>query len=305
MSSKLRHFLAHGLEIKPPYALRLGGESIGDEGLIALSRSPSLQRVRHLYLSTNGLTPKGAKALADSSFTTSLQSIKLAGNFLGDEGVEALALSPNLGALRELSLADNGISPQGVRALSHSPVVSGLQKLSLSTNFRLGDEGALALAGSTGLASLQDLRLACTFVSDKGARALVSSPYLRSLQSLDMTTNHCDPGQRLDDWRKRKAIQSEPETFWKDGSDPVWRLFAYSRLLPEVQKAEHPTFLDFASTFLASPEGLAWSWCQRHILGWSGPSLQAACERFPAWDTLQERRAQESRRRSALEEALF
>ncbi len=82
--------------------LYLGGNSLGDAGVEALTRAPWLISLIYLDLSDNGLSDRGARALAASPYLINLQTLHLERNYLSPDGVAALTRSPYLCRLNRL-----------------------------------------------------------------------------------------------------------------------------------------------------------------------------------------------------------
>ncbi len=76
--------------------LRLGWNSLGNEGVEALARAPWLASVIELDLSDNGLSDCAARALAASPFLGNVRVLRLVRNYFSADGVAALTNSPNL-----------------------------------------------------------------------------------------------------------------------------------------------------------------------------------------------------------------
>lgn len=150
-----------------PYAwlLDLTNKRIGDDGLQAVARLPSLINRETLILS---------------------------GNDIGDEGVKALADSANVVNLTKLVLWDNRITDEGVRAITTSPNFANLTTLDLGRN-NIGDEGAVALAESAYMRNLSALILVSNHITDEGAFALARSPHLEQLAELKPLNNNISP----------------------------------------------------------------------------------------------------------------
>jgi uncharacterized protein (TIGR02996 family) len=104
-------------------------------------------------------------ALAACPFLARLASLKVGGfsGRIGDDGIRTLVASPHLAGLSFLDLSDNDQSAEGMRAIAESPHLASLTALDLSLDLyahkSAGDEGAIALAGSSFLANLRELWL--------------------------------------------------------------------------------------------------------------------------------------------------
>src|SRR5262249_51329891 len=85
--------------------LRLGQNSIGDEGVEAIGDSPWLANLETLVLHGNLIGNAGAVALATSRSLNQMQALDLSDNPIGDAGAEALAASIGFPHLKRLDLA--------------------------------------------------------------------------------------------------------------------------------------------------------------------------------------------------------
>jgi uncharacterized protein (TIGR02996 family) len=152
-------------------ALGLWLNHIGDDGLIALSRSPYLRRLTSLVLSWNDIGNAGLESLAASANYSLLTDLDLGSNLIGSKGVTGLATSPFVSRLKSLDLSDNGIGDDGVEAMAASPSFGKLVKLNLARN-RVGSAGGRALANSPHLGRLKSLDLSGNTIGNKVRQAL-------------------------------------------------------------------------------------------------------------------------------------
>lgn len=109
--------------------LRLFGNSIGDDGLIALSmafseRSMLCRNLQNLWLQNNFIADRGLCFMVDTLFNggmVNLRRLLLADNCISHGGGEALALALGRGALaklRKLSLGGNALGEDSINHLS-------------------------------------------------------------------------------------------------------------------------------------------------------------------------------------------
>jgi Ran GTPase-activating protein (RanGAP) involved in mRNA processing and transport len=96
-------------------ALRLGSNSLGNEGARALASSPHLHQLGSLDLRYNDIEAGGIEALAASPSLLQLVRLNVTGNHIGDAG--ALALARGFPNLRSLEAYWNSIEDEGRRAL--------------------------------------------------------------------------------------------------------------------------------------------------------------------------------------------
>jgi hypothetical protein len=144
-----------------PVKLNLTNNNLGDDGVSELHGS-SWDRLTHLDLIGNGISPVGVRSLVSWRGIRRLRYLGLGGNPLGPEGVRTLASTSDLPALRDLDL----------------------------TNVHAGDAGAVTLAECAALGELRGLRLGQNSITDAGARALANSPYLANLRFLGLWGNN-------------------------------------------------------------------------------------------------------------------
>jgi hypothetical protein len=111
--------------------------------------------------------------------------------YFGSAVLEAMSVSPNVRDLETLSMTGHEIGPLCGKLLAASPF-QRLRRLSISGE-NLGDEGAIALAGSPAFASLVELRLWSCGIGTAGALALARSPHLGNLEELYLSGNDVGP----------------------------------------------------------------------------------------------------------------
>jgi uncharacterized protein (TIGR02996 family) len=168
--------------------LQVMGEDLGAPLARALARSPHLTDLRELHLAFNRLRTAGVRALVGSPHLANLEVLGLEINVLGPGAVAALCDSPNLPRLRKLALDYNELGEAGARTLARWPGLGGLTLLGL--NFTLiGDEGAAALARSGHLANLSFLALDACRIQAAGAVTLASCAGLSNLRRLSLRHN--------------------------------------------------------------------------------------------------------------------
>lgn len=141
-------------------------------------RIPTL--LQELDLSYNGISDKGAKDLADAlTVNTKLRKLSLRGNVIGEVGAKALV---------EAFVGHSyGYNSRGII----------LPTLDLGENHDIGNDGALAIAGTlkTNI-KLEDLGLSHCIIGDVGAKAL-----RRSIQG-EYRAAKCE-SQREQNYRSR------------------------------------------------------------------------------------------------------
>jgi Leucine Rich repeat len=156
--------------------LDLRGNSIGDEGVVALARSlKKKSALTELHLNENDISSTGAASLASVfKHGSPLKELHLSFNDIDDGGASALsdALRENT-SLRVLKLNGNRIGYRGASAMSRLlQGVTGLTELDLNGN-TVGDTGCIEVAKALKAnMTLKRLDLGCNAIGDKGACAL-------------------------------------------------------------------------------------------------------------------------------------
>ena len=89
----------------------------GDAGVVTLTGSPYLSRLRVLRLEYLELGNRAARALARCPRLGGLRELYLRGSDIGDAGVEALADSPHLTSLALIDLQDNPVGRFAINKL--------------------------------------------------------------------------------------------------------------------------------------------------------------------------------------------
>lgn len=189
--------------------LRLYEENIGDEGAFALARSPYLNRLIELRLSS-GVTDRGVLALASSQNLLGVRALGLHRNRVSAEGIASLlslaslqalhlgrnsletpsikVLSQSTLLLQKLDLDYTNLTGEKLRTLCESDCLRGIQELNLSNN-PIGREGCEALASCPHLGQLENLFLHSCGLDDDDVEALLSSSHLRALRNLALSQN--------------------------------------------------------------------------------------------------------------------
>ena len=179
----------------------LDGCELTDAHVKLLAASPYLGRVAELDLSRGGLGSldkavnrlgdAAAVAVADAKNLPSLTALHLRGPYrnLTAAGVRAVVESPRRKGLTTLDVCGGPGGP-GFADLFRSPKfrLTGLKELYVGDR-RLGDAGAITLAGCPKLAGLTSLWLDENDVGDEGALAVLQSPHLRGLREIRFWRN--------------------------------------------------------------------------------------------------------------------
>jgi Leucine-rich repeat (LRR) protein len=199
-------------ELQRVSRFRLYDEQLGDEGAMAFARSPYLQNVTELMLSTD-IKERGVVALASSPNLARVTALDLQRNQLDEAALRALVGSPYLRGLRALHLGRNALDLDAVGALSRhsfsltrldldrtsltgealstlcaSGALRGVTELNLSNN-AIGAEGCRALASCEGLSSLEVLFLHSCQLRDEDVEILLRGPHWKHLRNLALSQN--------------------------------------------------------------------------------------------------------------------
>ncbi len=172
--------LADGLATEGLRTLDLSMNNLAAEGARALSQLPALTGVESLYLARNGLG--GSEQLELPEALDEVRALHLESNWIEDEAFAAWWERAQLPNLDVLYLWENFIGPKSVTAIARLAPPS-LRALVLTGN-PVGDEGALALANSEALGSLETLNLSGCKIGVEASRAILESLHLPSLSSL-------------------------------------------------------------------------------------------------------------------------
>lgn len=135
--------------------------SLGDAGVIALTRNPNLQ---FLAFNDDAITDAGAIALASLS---KLQYLSINNASITDDGAIALAGLPDLVSLQ---LDGNIIGPKGAAAFATTP---RLMTITISHNY-IGDDGITALAKNP---SVYEFIAEANHITDKGCANIASTTH--------------------------------------------------------------------------------------------------------------------------------
>jgi len=165
-----------------PFLRHLYINPLSDQGLSWLLDRSLLNSVRHLWLSSAGLTGTGFLALLRSPLSQSLVSLILSSNHLGS--LDGLPSSIDLPQLRSLELNHCHLGDQGAVRLLQALRAPNLRKLSLYQN-ELSNEAVQALTCNPTLHNLEELSMSYhSGIDDEGARLFRESPCLDRLDRL-------------------------------------------------------------------------------------------------------------------------
>jgi Ran GTPase-activating protein (RanGAP) involved in mRNA processing and transport len=150
----------------------------------SIAQNAALANLRTLKM-TGPMSAAGARALASSPHLAHLTELSLQENTMGHRGALALANSPHLKNLKELHLALCQLGPRSVELLAASANMARLEKLDLHA--RIGARGARALADSTHLKHLKELRLAGPEAGEELAALWEGLPAMEALELFEVT----------------------------------------------------------------------------------------------------------------------
>jgi uncharacterized protein (TIGR02996 family) len=156
--------------------------SANSPALPTLMAVPGLARLRRLQLD---FPIRGSGNLADA-LRRARQGRDI--SRLGHEGARLVSSSPAWAGLRELVMRHGVVDVGLIALLATSGHRAQLAVLDLTGN-PIGDQGAEAMAGATGLAGLERLILSFCGIGDAGARALLESIAFPGLRMLDLSDN--------------------------------------------------------------------------------------------------------------------
>jgi uncharacterized protein (TIGR02996 family) len=124
---------------------------------------------------------------------TPLTRVKFTNSFVVDKDAgrrttRPVFASPLLARLEAIDLEQCGLTAIDIEDFARCPALPRLRELVLAWN-RIGNEGAIALAGMPQLTGLESLDLVGNGIGDAGARAIAQSPHLGGLKELRITRN--------------------------------------------------------------------------------------------------------------------
>jgi uncharacterized protein (TIGR02996 family) len=195
-------------------SLTLSGNSVGDDGLRALLRSPRVTALKKLILRSNELDGRSIAQFADARAGLKLDILDVGDNVLEELGPAYLATAPCLRELKVLKLDRCEIPRSAARSFVRAPFLASLRHLDLDSNGfgpgwlrelldrgmpelhtlkvadnALGEEGVSLLAESPASDILVDLNLGQNGLGDAAAEVLVGSDYLQNLLVLSLDGN--------------------------------------------------------------------------------------------------------------------
>ena len=83
------------------------GNNLGDRNVSYIFNSDRLCHIRHLDLSSNGITKDGATMIAESTMLTRLEILDLQNNRIGNDGFFEMVKSQNYPKLVDLRISKN------------------------------------------------------------------------------------------------------------------------------------------------------------------------------------------------------
>jgi uncharacterized protein (TIGR02996 family) len=104
--------------------LDLTGNTLGEDGLAALTEGDGLGKLRELCLQQTALDDAAIVRLARSPFLSRVRVLSLRSNKIGDAGAKALAETPYGAGLLQLNLNNNAVGASGKKALDASKALS-------------------------------------------------------------------------------------------------------------------------------------------------------------------------------------
>lgn len=187
---------------------RLGNNSIGDEGAIALGvalKESSVSKLQVLDLSGNQISVDSAEAIAAFSTTRKVRTSSPEPNFTTPTTAPvyiALQLNLSKNRLCNLFYDDDFVlrgtfDARGINAITDALRVGSITFLSLSEN-RLGDEGATLLVRALRSPEIKllSLDLSKNNIGAVGAKELAGYLAVTSLTDVDLSLNNLADGRR-------------------------------------------------------------------------------------------------------------
>jgi len=180
-------------------SLKLSNNRVGNREVAALAKSNTLKNLRILHLDGTGIDDEGAQAIVTSPSLHKLEELDLSNTALQDDAFDAIAASETLGNLRSLGLRVDSVDDDEVRLLSASKTLVNLEKFILGSSknavsdLDISDEGATAIADSSNMTKLRELRIIHSKIGDAGFRAIAQSSTLTNLEVLDLRFNILNP----------------------------------------------------------------------------------------------------------------
>lgn len=167
--------------------LDLAGYPLGDEGILALSRSPLARQLRSLDLfADRNLCGEGVFALFDSKAWPALRRLYVMPINSGPGDLRRLVSGDRFRTLHSFNAFCEHATAETAAQLAANPHVAGLETLGLLGR-HVGDEGARALIGSPYLTRLKDLRLIGLNISEETMMLLADPATMPGLTSLTLT----------------------------------------------------------------------------------------------------------------------
>lgn len=165
---------------------------VDDSVVLALAANDRFSSLKSLDISFTKVTDKGVAAVATALYF-SLESLNISWNAVKlSQTLSTLAAGPHPATLKSLALEQCPLKPAGILSLLEREYPK-LTRLEVSSA-RLGDAGLCAIAQSTALPALRELRARANTIRGKGVDSLVKSSTLPALRILDLSNNQLGKG---------------------------------------------------------------------------------------------------------------
>ena len=166
--------------------LILEGHQIDAPGVEALCRGLG-EGLRDLSIESAGLERASAERLAASGCLARLSSLSLTGNQIDAAAARTLlaALPPD----SRLDLYANPLGDEGAALLCEATQLSHSDTFSPGPAGGIGDDGAIAVAGSASASRFKRMMLGGQHLGPRGVEALFRSPHLSQLAFIDLSNN--------------------------------------------------------------------------------------------------------------------
>ena len=196
--------------------------SIGNEGVIEISKNCSWPALEELNLSFLGLNAKGAEELSKNVTWINLKKLILSGNRLGYQGVSNLAKNTTWANLESLQLDNTRCKNKGLEAFSSNTTWKKLKQLDLS-NCEVTYFGLKRLAKNKTWKNLEELKLTSNQIDDIGLEELSGNTTWKNLQILifdhnPITFRGLQHLAENETWKNLSSLSFEAITLGEEGT---------------------------------------------------------------------------------------
>jgi hypothetical protein len=165
----------------------------GRSELLAVVTSEEAAHLTGLDIVKSEIGRRAWQTMIDSPYLRNLRHLHVTNTVMGGDIVPRLLQSSGMPHLRCLKLIDIGLSAASLRIGPTMP--RALQRIDFSRNL-LAHDGALALAESPWLASVERLALRDNLIREPAMLVLLASPFISNMKRVDLSGNDVTDGQR-------------------------------------------------------------------------------------------------------------